>query len=59
MWQSGPWLAAVWEARGVLRQTEGDRVQAAALFKEAAQQFARARWPVDEARCRAEAAAST
>jgi DNA-binding SARP family transcriptional activator len=57
MWQGGPWLAAVWEARGVLRQAEGDRVQAAALFKEAAEQFARARWPVDEARCRAEAAA--
>jgi hypothetical protein len=59
MWQGGPWLAAVWEARGVLRQAEGDRVQAAALFKEAAERFAQARWPVDEARCRAEAAAST
>jgi ATP/maltotriose-dependent transcriptional regulator MalT len=58
MWQGGPWLAAVWEARGVLRWAEGDRAQAAALFKEAAEQFARARRPMDQARCRAAAAAS-
>jgi DNA-binding SARP family transcriptional activator len=57
MWQGGPWLAAVWEARGVLRQAKGDHAQATALFTEAADQFARARWPVDEARCRAAAAA--
>jgi ATP/maltotriose-dependent transcriptional regulator MalT len=60
MWQGGPWLAAVWEARGVLRWAEGDRAQAAALFKkEAAEQFARARRAMDQARCRAAAAAST
>jgi DNA-binding SARP family transcriptional activator len=58
MWQGGPWLAAIWEARGVLRRAEGDHAQAAALFKEAADQFARARWPVDEARCRAAATPS-
>jgi DNA-binding SARP family transcriptional activator len=58
MWQGGPWLAAVWEARGVLRRAEGDHAQATALFKEAADQFARARWPVDEARCRAAATVS-
>ena len=55
----GPWLAAVWEARGVLRQAEGDHAQATALFKEAADQFAQARWPVDEARCRAAATLSS
>jgi DNA-binding SARP family transcriptional activator len=59
MWQGGPWLAAIWEARGVLRRSEGDDAQAAALFKEAAEQFAQARRPVDEARCRAAAATST
>jgi DNA-binding SARP family transcriptional activator len=58
MWQGGPWLAAVWEARGVLRRAEGDHAQATALFNEAADQFARARWPVDEARCRAAATIS-
>jgi DNA-binding SARP family transcriptional activator len=57
MWQGGPWLAAIWEARGVLRRAEGDSVQATALFKEAAERFAEARWPLDEARCRAAAAA--
>jgi DNA-binding SARP family transcriptional activator len=57
MWQGGPWLAAIWEARGVLRRSEGDHAQAAALFKEAAEQFAQARRPVDEARCRAAATA--
>lgn len=55
MWPGGPWHAALWEARGVLRQAEGDRRQAAALFKEAAERFARAGRPRDEARCRAEA----
>jgi hypothetical protein len=59
MWQGGPWLAAVWEARGVLRRAEGDHAQATALFKEAADQFAQARWPVDEARCRAAATLSS
>jgi DNA-binding SARP family transcriptional activator len=58
MWQGGPWLAAIWEARGELRRAEGDSAQATALFKEAAERFAEARWPVDEARCRAAAASS-
>ena len=58
MWHGGPWLAAIWEARGALRRAEGDHAQAAALFKEAAEQFAQARQPLDEARCRAEATAS-
>jgi hypothetical protein len=53
-----PWLAAIWDTRGVLRRSEGDHAKAAALFNEAAEQFAHSRRPVDEARCRAAAAAS-
>ncbi|HVH69242.1 MAG TPA: BTAD domain-containing putative transcriptional regulator [Gemmatimonadales bacterium] len=55
MWPGGPWHAALWEARGVLRQAEGDREQAVALFKEAARRFANVDRPRDEARCRAAA----
>jgi hypothetical protein len=33
----------------VLRRAEGDHAQAVALFEEAAEPFARVRWPVDEA----------
>src|SRR6266536_3505920 len=39
MWQGGPWLAAVWEARGELRLAEQEPRQAAALFREAADLF--------------------
>ena len=56
MWQGGPWRAAVWEARGALRRAEGDRAQASALFREAADLFAKAKRPMDEARSRAAAA---
>jgi hypothetical protein len=45
MWQDGLWLAAIWEARGVLRRSEGDHPQAAALFKEAAEQSPRRTGP--------------
>jgi DNA-binding SARP family transcriptional activator len=55
MWQGGPWLAAVWEARGELRLAEGEPVQAAAHFREAADGFARAGRTMDETRCRAAA----
>jgi DNA-binding SARP family transcriptional activator len=57
MWQGGPWLAAVWEARAVLRRAQGDEALSTALFREAADLFARAGRPVDEHRCRSEAAA--
>jgi hypothetical protein len=40
MWPGGAWHAALWEARGVLRQAEGDTRRAAALYNEAADQFA-------------------
>lgn len=52
MWPGGPWHAAVWEARGVLRHAEGNETQAVAFFKEAAERFAEAGRPRDEARCR-------
>ncbi|MGH7821795.1 MAG: BTAD domain-containing putative transcriptional regulator, partial [Candidatus Binatia bacterium] len=58
MWQGGPWVAAVWEARGELRLAEGDPSQAAALFKEAADGFARVGRTLDEERCRTAANAA-
>ena len=40
MWPGGAWHAAIWEGHGVLRQAEGDTARAAALYSEAAGQFA-------------------
>jgi hypothetical protein len=57
MWQGGPWQAAVWEARAALRLAAGDRGQAAALLREAANLFAECGRPLDEARCVAATAA--
>ncbi len=51
MWSGGPWQAAVWEARAELRMAEGDRVQAAALLREAGDLFAQCGRPLNEARC--------
>lgn len=51
MWQGGPWSGAVWEARGLLRQAEGEDAQARAMFREAAEVFARAGNQSDAARC--------
>jgi tetratricopeptide (TPR) repeat protein len=56
MWQGGPWQAAVWEARAELRLATRDRVQAAGLFREAADLFAECGRPLDGARCLAAAA---
>jgi hypothetical protein len=56
MWRGGPWQAAVWEARGVLRIAEGDQNQGIALLEEAAALFAASGHPLDAARCRATAA---
>ena len=58
MWQGGPWLAAVWEARAELRLASGEQSQAAALFQEAADLFARHGHRPAESRCRAAAAAN-
>jgi tetratricopeptide (TPR) repeat protein len=51
MWQGGLWTGAVWEARGILRQAEGEGEQARAMFREAAQAFARAGQQSEAARC--------
>jgi DNA-binding SARP family transcriptional activator len=55
MWQAGPWIGAVWEARGALRQGEGDEAQARALFREAAEAFEHAGNRADADRCLAAA----
>jgi hypothetical protein len=55
MWAGGAWHAAVWEVRGVLRYAEGDVTRAAALYNEAADQFAELDRPLDRDRCRAAA----
>jgi DNA-binding SARP family transcriptional activator len=57
MWQGGPWIGAVWEARGVLRQVEGDEAQAHAMFREAAEAFELAGNRADANRCLAAAGA--
>ena len=58
MWQGGPWHAALKEARAALRLAEGAAArEAAALLHEAAQGYAEADRPADEARTRAAAAA--
>jgi DNA-binding SARP family transcriptional activator len=51
MWQGGLWTGTVWEARGVLRQAEGQDEQARAMFREAAEAFERAGNRSDAARC--------
>ncbi len=51
MWQGGLWTGAVWEARGNLRQAEGEFEQARAMFREGAEAFARAGNQSDAARC--------
>lgn len=51
MWQGGLWTGAVWEARGILREAEGDSEQARAMFREAAQAYGRAGNHSDAARC--------
>jgi DNA-binding SARP family transcriptional activator len=50
MWQGGPWAGAVWEARGIVRRAEGQDEQARAMFREAADAFARAGNHSDAAR---------
>lgn len=59
MWPGGAWHAAVWEARGVLRQAEGDTRRAAALYHEAAEQFAELGRSLDRDRCHAAAQQAT
>ena len=56
MWPGGPWHAALWEARGVLRLAEGLDDQANALFREAGAAFGELGRRPDELRCLARAA---
>jgi DNA-binding SARP family transcriptional activator len=58
MWPGGPWHAALWEARGILRQAEGQPEQANALFREAALGFAELGRRQDQQRCLARASHS-
>lgn len=53
MWNGGPWVAAVWEARGVHRQAQGQTERAVAALDEAATRFGDLGRPLDQARCRA------
>jgi DNA-binding SARP family transcriptional activator len=50
MWSGGPWAAAIWEARGVLRRAQGNAARASAGFSEAAARFAELGRPLDHAR---------
>lgn len=59
MWNGGPWVAAVWEARGVHRHAQGNESQAAALFHEAAARYADLGRPRDQERCLARASEIT
>ena len=51
MWNGGPWVAAVWEARGVQRRARGNPEHAGALFHEAAARFGELGRVRDQARC--------
>ncbi|MCX5513313.1 hypothetical protein C3941_00445 [Kaistia algarum] len=51
MWHGGPWIAAVWEARGFQRRAEGQESRATSAFEEAASRYAALGRPADEARC--------
>jgi DNA-binding SARP family transcriptional activator len=59
MWQGGLWTGAVWEARGNLRRAEGEVGQARAMFREAAEAFARAGNRSDARRCLEAAGSAT
>ncbi len=52
MWHGGPWVAAVWEARGAQRRAEGNVTRAISAFEEAAIRYAALGRPTDETRCR-------
>jgi ATP/maltotriose-dependent transcriptional regulator MalT len=59
MWNGGPWVATLWEARGVQRRAQGSDDRALAAFSEAAGRFADLGRPLDEARCQASKAAAS
>jgi tetratricopeptide (TPR) repeat protein len=51
MWNGGPWVAALWEARGVQRRAQGNEERALAAFGEAAARFGELKRPLDRTRC--------
>ncbi|MDE1993649.1 MAG: hypothetical protein KGI75_14185 [Rhizobiaceae bacterium] len=51
MWQGGPWAAALWEARGVQRQAQTNKIRAVAAFAEAAARYEELGRPLDQERC--------
>ncbi len=51
MWNGGPWVAALWEARGVQRRAQGNEARALAAFSEAVARFGELGRPGDRARC--------
>jgi DNA-binding SARP family transcriptional activator len=51
MWQGGPWAAALWEARGIQRQAQSNKVRALAAFAEAAARYEDLGRPLDQSRC--------
>jgi hypothetical protein len=53
MWNGGPWVASLWEARGVERRAQGNAERALAAFSEAAARFGELGRPDDRARCEA------
>ena len=59
MWHGGPWVAAVWEARGIQRRAENNNSRAVSAFEEAASRYAALGRPTDESRCRAQIAGSS
>ena len=46
-----PWVAALWEARGVQRRAQNNEVRALAAFDEAAARYDDLGRPRDQARC--------
>ncbi|WP_431301206.1 BTAD domain-containing putative transcriptional regulator [Tabrizicola sp. BL-A-41-H6] len=54
MWHGGPWVAAVWEARGIQRRAEKNDARAVSAFEEAAGRYASLGRPTDETRCRSQ-----
>jgi hypothetical protein len=51
MWNGGPWVAALWEARGMHRRAQSNEERAIAAFGEAAARFGELGRPLDRERC--------
>ncbi|MET0286546.1 MAG: BTAD domain-containing putative transcriptional regulator [Polyangiales bacterium] len=51
MWNGGPWAAAIWESRGLLRRAQGNEARALAAFDEAASRYQELGRALDKRRC--------